>query len=73
MYELLLQAEKALADGLLVQAEQTYWQLVELDSANAIALAGLAQVSLERGDERLARRFADRAMAIDPVRALRYE
>jgi hypothetical protein len=66
MYELLLQAEKALADGLLVQAEQTYWQLIELDSANAIALAGLAQISLERGDERLARRFADRAMAIDP-------
>jgi len=62
----LLQAEKALADGLLVQAEQTYWQLIELDSANAIALAGLAQISLERGDERLARRFADRAMAIDP-------
>jgi tetratricopeptide (TPR) repeat protein len=66
MYELLLQAEKALADGLLVQAEQTYWQLIELDSANAIALAGLAQISLERGDERLARRFADQARAIDP-------
>ena len=66
MYELLLQADKALADGLLVQAEQTYWQLIELDPSNAIALAGLAQVSLERGDEGLARRFADRAMTIDP-------
>lgn len=66
MYELLLQADKALADGMLDQAERTYWQLIELDPSNAIAVAGLARVSLERGDERLARRLADRAMTIDP-------
>ncbi|MGZ6268641.1 MAG: tetratricopeptide repeat protein, partial [Candidatus Limnocylindrales bacterium] len=66
MYELLLQADKALADGMLDQAERTYWQLIELDPSNAIAVAGLARVSLERGDERLARRLADRAMSIDP-------
>jgi hypothetical protein len=66
MFELLLQAEKALADGSLDQAERTYWQLIEIDPTNAIAVAGLALVALERGDERLARTFADRAIAIDP-------
>ncbi len=66
MYELLLQADKALADGSLDQAERTYWQLIELDPSNAIAVAGLARVALARGDERLARRLADRAMALDP-------
>src|ERR1035437_9433419 len=66
MFELLLQADKALADGALDQAEKTYWQLIELDPTNAIAVAGLARVSLERGDERSARTFADRALGIDP-------
>ena len=46
MFELLLQADKALAEGLLDQAERTYWQLIELDPTNAIAVAGLARVSL---------------------------
>ncbi|MGA3057579.1 MAG: hypothetical protein ABSE70_06035 [Candidatus Limnocylindrales bacterium] len=66
MFELLLRADRALADGLLDQAEATYWELIEIDPTNAIAVAGLALVSLERGDERLARTFADRAMALDP-------
>ena len=66
MFELLLQADKALADGALDQAERTYWQLIELDPTNAIAVAGLARISLERGDERLARTLADRALGIDP-------
>jgi tetratricopeptide (TPR) repeat protein len=66
MFELLLQADKALANGALDQAEKTYWQLIELDPTNAIAVAGLARVSMERGDERLARTFADRALSIDP-------
>jgi tetratricopeptide (TPR) repeat protein len=66
MFELLLQADRALADGALDQAERTYWQLVELDPTNAIAVAGLARVWLERGDERSARTFADRALSIDP-------
>jgi tetratricopeptide (TPR) repeat protein len=66
MFELLLQADKALAAGSLDQAEKTYWQLIELDPTNAIAVAGLARVSMERGDERLARTFADRALVIDP-------
>jgi tetratricopeptide (TPR) repeat protein len=66
MFELLLQADKALADGSLDQAERTYWQLIELDSQNAIAVAGLARVAMERGDEKKAREFADRALGIDP-------
>jgi len=66
MFELLLQADRALAKGALDQAERTYWQLVELDPTNAMAVAGLARVWLERGDERSARTFADRALSIDP-------
>ena len=66
MFELLLQADEALANGALDQAEQTYWQLIELDPTNAIAAAGLARVALQRGDKRLARSFADRALGIDP-------
>ena len=65
MFELLLQADKALAGGLLDQAERTYWQLIELDPTNSMAIAGLARVALERGDERSARTFAGRAVAID--------
>ena len=66
MFELLLQADKALADGSLDKAERTYWQLIDLDPSNAIAVAGLARVALERGDETSARAFADQALAIDP-------
>jgi hypothetical protein len=66
MFELLLQADKSMSDGLLDQAERTYWQLIELDPTNAIAVAGLARISLQRGDERLARTLADRALGIDP-------
>jgi hypothetical protein len=66
MFEVLLQAERALSSGALDQAERSYWQLIELDPTNAIAVAGLARVSMQRGDQRLARTFADRALAMDP-------
>ena len=66
MFELLLQADRALADGALDQAEKTYWQLVDLDPTNAIALTGLARVAIERGDETAARQYADKALSIDP-------
>ncbi len=66
MFEVLLQAEKALASGALDQAERSYWQLIVLDPTNAIAVAGLARVSLDRGDQLLARTFAERALVIDP-------
>jgi hypothetical protein len=66
MFELLLRADRALSSGNLDQAERIYWQLSELDPTNAIAIAGLARVSLERGDVRLARLFATRALVMDP-------
>jgi len=66
MFELLLQADRSLSEGLLDQAERTYWQLIELDPTNAIAVAGLARIALQRGDRRLARSFADQALDIDP-------
>src|SRR5450759_5215414 len=66
MFELLLQADRALSGGNLDQAERIYWQLTELDPTNAIAVAGLARVSLERDDARLARLFATRALVMDP-------
>lgn len=66
MFERLIQADRSMSDGLLDQAERTYWQLIELDPTNAIAVACLARISLKRGDARLARTFADRAIGIDP-------
>jgi tetratricopeptide (TPR) repeat protein len=64
--ELMLQAERALAMGLIDQAERLYWQAVEADRRNAIAVVGLARVALERADNRLAYTFAKGALAIDP-------
>jgi tetratricopeptide (TPR) repeat protein len=66
MFELLLQAERALSKGALDQAEKSFWQLIEADTQNAIAIAGLARVSIERGDMTLARLFAAKALALDP-------
>jgi hypothetical protein len=66
MIELMLQAERALAVGLVDQAERLYWQAVEADRRNAIAVVGLARVAIERGDNRLAYTFAQGALAIDP-------
>ncbi len=75
MIELMLQAEQALALGLIDQAEQLYGGVVEADPANAIAVVGLARVALERGDQRGALELTRRALAIDPenVTALRME
>jgi hypothetical protein len=70
MFEVLLQADRALVSGELDQAERSYWQLVELDPTNAIAVAGLARVALQRGDSRLARTLADRALEMDPDMAI---
>ena len=73
MIELMLQAEQALETGRLDQAEKIYWQVVELDARNAIAVVGLARVAIERGDEHTAREFTRRALELDPenVSALR--
>jgi tetratricopeptide (TPR) repeat protein len=66
MIERLLEADRLLALGLTDQAERIYWQAVETDPRNAIAVVGLARVASERGDDRTALEFARKALAIDP-------
>jgi tetratricopeptide (TPR) repeat protein len=62
----LLQAERLLLHGMLDQAEDLYRRTAEQDPRNAIAVVGLARVSLERGDEAGALAHARAALAIDP-------
>ena len=69
MIELMLRAENALSLGLLDDAERIYWQAVEHDPANAIAIVGLSRVALERADERTAVGFARKALEVDPENA----
>jgi tetratricopeptide (TPR) repeat protein len=66
MIELLFQADRALGGGALDQAERTYQRLARLNPTSAMAVVGLAQVCLARGDNRMARTLADRALLLDP-------
>ena len=66
MIERLLAAERALADGRLEQAEHLFRQVAEADERNAIAVVGLAEVAMARGDRLEARTLATRALTIDP-------
>ena len=70
MIEILLQAERELTMDRLDQAERLYWQAIEADPRNAIAVVGLARVAIERGDDRTAYAFAVQALGIDPEDAL---
>lgn len=66
MIERLLAAERALAGGNLDTAELLFRQVAEADERNAIAVVGLAEVALARGDAAAAGALARRALAIDP-------
>ena len=66
MIELLLAADRLLADGELDRAERIYGQVVEADPRNAIAFVGLARVAFARGDLVRARATAHDALAVDP-------
>jgi thioredoxin-like negative regulator of GroEL len=67
--ERLLAAERALAEGRLDHAEQLFGQVAEADERNAIAVVGLAEVALARGDAPEAMALARRALEIDPDEA----
>ena len=69
MIELLLVAERFLANGELDRAEHLFAQVAEADPRNAIAVAGLARVALAQGDRPQALDLARRALAIDPDEA----
>jgi hypothetical protein len=66
LIERLLEAERALAVGLVDQAERLYASAAEADPRNAIAVVGLAKIALERGDDDRAFELGQRALAIDP-------
>lgn len=66
MIELVFQADRALGGGALDQAERTYQRLAKLNPTSAIAVVGLAQVCLARGDNQMARTLVDRALLLDP-------
>ena len=66
MIELLIEAERAMAFGLIDRAEGIYRQVVAGDPRNVIAVMGLARVAIERGDDPGALTLARDALALDP-------
>ena len=70
MIELLLAADRLLAEGSLDRAERIYRQVAESDPRNAMAVVGLARVAVARGDLADAGVSVRRALEIDPDDAL---
>ncbi len=70
MIELLLAADRLLAEGSLDRAERIYGQIAESDPRNAMAVVGLARVAVARGQLAEAGATVRRALAIDPDDAL---
>ncbi len=66
MIELLLEAERARLAGELDRAERMFRQAEAADPRSAIAVVGLAEVALDRGDAGPAAVLARRALTIDP-------
>jgi hypothetical protein len=67
--ELLLEAERVRLAGELDRAELLFRQVAEADPQNAIAVVGLAEVALDRGDAAAGLAYARRALEIDPQEA----
>ncbi len=70
MIELLLAADRLLAEGSLERAERIYGQIAESDPRNAMAVVGLARVAVARGQVAEAGDAVRRALEIDPDDAL---
>ena len=62
----MLQADRELKVDRVDQAEAIYKAVSVADPSNAIAVTGLAQCALARGDDGRAHELASRALAIDP-------
>jgi thioredoxin-like negative regulator of GroEL len=75
MSELLLQADRLLAVGLIDQAESAYRRASEADPGSADAVVGLGKCQIERGDHAAGHALMLRALEIDPANdaALRLE